>query len=74
MCCKSFSAHMGCTASTDSHAASIGSGGSVFGTSRGGEGAVGGFRDYCGGRGTEVGLVMILVVILVATGVEEFFP
>ena len=48
--------------------AGLGAGGSVFGTSRGGEGAGGGFRGRC--CGTEVGLVMILVSILVVTGVK----
>ena len=59
---------MGCTDSTDSHGGSVGSRGSVFGTTRGGDGAGGGCWGFCAGGATEVGLVMIMVGTLVATG------
>ena len=70
MCHRIFCAHMGCTASTESHVASIGSGGSVFGTARDGDVAGGGCYGFFAGGVTEVSLVMILVGTLVATGAK----
>ena len=70
MCRNSFWAHMGCTSRTDSHGASIGAGGSVFGTARGGGGTGGGCCGFCAGGDTEVSLVMILVGTLVSIGVK----
>ena len=58
---------MGCFARTDSHGASIGSGSSVFGTARGGDGAGDVCCGFCAGGVTEVNLVMILVGTLVST-------
>ena len=48
----------------------ISSGGCVFGTSRGRDGAGDGSCGVCVGGAIEVGLVMILVGTLVATGVR----
>jgi len=73
MCRKSFCAHMGCTARTDSHGVRIGSEGSIFGIARGGDGAGGGCCDFCAGGDNEVSLVMILVGTLLATG-AKFMP
>ena len=61
---------MGCFSRTDSHGVSIGCGSSVFGTTRGGDGAGDICCGFCAGGATEVSLVMILVGTLVATGVK----
>ena len=68
MCCRSFCAHVGYFARIDSHGVSIGSGSSVFGTAKGGDGAGGCCCGFCAGGETEVSLVMILAGTLVATG------
>ena len=73
MCHGSFCTHMGCTARTDSYGVSIGSGSSVFGTARGGDGAGDGCCGFCAGGATEVSLVMILAGTLVVTG-AKFTP